>query len=341
MYLAPLNYNIFFKRIFSDKNISKRFLEDFLDVKIKDIDLLPERNNITDESVIEFDFRCKIDDDYVIIDMQQWYKMDVVQRFYLYHALNTGLQLDGLPTKEVLLGKQIRKVRNYGGLAPVITMIWMVHDSLKFRDDYVQFSMSPEVVVEFIKDMKLWKNPDITRILEERENVLRILGNNAKNLNFIQENKLIFMFQQNIIKNKNFGKYERWFEFAEKTRSKENKADDFKEYQDDEIFLEMIKKLRQDALTDEDMKHIKEEEESEALLRFEDKVYEDGKKEGIKEGIKEGEKKVKIETANKLIKKGFTLDDIFEVTELPMTELIKLQDLNNNFSSSGMRELPT
>jgi hypothetical protein len=36
MYLAPLNYDRFFKRVFSHEHIAKRFLEDFLNVTITD-----------------------------------------------------------------------------------------------------------------------------------------------------------------------------------------------------------------------------------------------------------------------------------------------------------------
>jgi len=34
MYLAPLNYDRSFKKVFSDTRIAKRFLEDFFDVVI-------------------------------------------------------------------------------------------------------------------------------------------------------------------------------------------------------------------------------------------------------------------------------------------------------------------
>jgi hypothetical protein len=88
MYLAPLNYDRFFKKIFSDLDIAKRFLEDFLDTKIEMIEMIKNRHAVTDDATyIEFDFRCKIDGAFVIIDMQQWFKADLVQRFYLYHAL--------------------------------------------------------------------------------------------------------------------------------------------------------------------------------------------------------------------------------------------------------------
>ncbi len=72
------------------------------DVKISSLEKLPQQHRMTDDAaIVEFDFRCKIKDAYVIIDMQQWYKPDIVQRFYLYHALNSGLQLEtprGIPS---------------------------------------------------------------------------------------------------------------------------------------------------------------------------------------------------------------------------------------------------
>ncbi|MBU0765470.1 MAG: Rpn family recombination-promoting nuclease/putative transposase, partial [Bacteroidetes bacterium] len=95
MYLAPLNYDRYFKKVFSDIDIAKRFLEDFFDTKIESIELLSQYHKVTDDaSAVEFDFRCKIDNEYVIIDMQQWYKPDIIQRFYVYHAINTALQLE-------------------------------------------------------------------------------------------------------------------------------------------------------------------------------------------------------------------------------------------------------
>ena len=40
-YLAPLNYDRFFKKVFSDTKIAKRFLEDFFEFKIESIEVLP------------------------------------------------------------------------------------------------------------------------------------------------------------------------------------------------------------------------------------------------------------------------------------------------------------
>ena len=73
MYLAPLNYDRYFRKVFSDTGIAKRFLEDFFDTKIDFIELLTPHHKLTDDSAaVEFDFRCRIGEQYVIIDMQQW-----------------------------------------------------------------------------------------------------------------------------------------------------------------------------------------------------------------------------------------------------------------------------
>lgn len=83
MYLVPLNYYKYFKKVFSDLNTAKHFLEDFFEVSIETIELLTVHHKVTNDPVtVEFDFRCKIDSHFVIIDMQQWYKPDVVHRFY-------------------------------------------------------------------------------------------------------------------------------------------------------------------------------------------------------------------------------------------------------------------
>ncbi|MCX6584563.1 MAG: hypothetical protein NT166_30700 [Candidatus Aminicenantes bacterium] len=304
MYLAPLNYDMFFKKVFSDERISKRFLEDFLDVTIEEFEMLKGKHRITDDaSVVEFDFRCKIDNSYVIIDMQQWYKQDIIQRFYVYHAVNTGLQLESLPLKYMTVESapgQARKIKDYKSLEPVLTLIWMAVDQLGFSYDYVGYIMTPEAVLDFIKKEKLWHNANIVELIEERNRILEMAENNTKELGFLGKNRLVFALQHNIVKNKKLEKYVRWFEFAEKTRHGNNKKEDFQEYEGDEIFLEMMKRLNREDLKEEDFVYIEKEKEFwEGVERFERGIYKEafgiglkeGIKEGIKEGLKEGEKK--------------------------------------------------
>jgi hypothetical protein len=74
MYLAPLNYDRFFDRVFSDIEIATHFFQDFLDVEIQEIEPLQRKKKLTDDAAfVEFDYRAKINGEYVILDMQQWY----------------------------------------------------------------------------------------------------------------------------------------------------------------------------------------------------------------------------------------------------------------------------
>lgn len=291
MYLAPINYHRFFVKVFSDERIARKFLEDFLDVEIQEFQVLEDRHRITnDAAAVEFDFRCKIQDSYVIIDMQQWYKPDIVQRFFLYHTLNTALQLEELPLKRFDFPnktKMPKKGKDYRLLAPVYTLIWMVVDTLNFDLDYVSYLMAPELLVDFLNNNRLWREPEIKKLLEERNKVLEVLQNEAKNLDFLPKNRLIFMFQKNIVKNKAMKKYEKWFEFAEKTRNENNAEKDFDAYKGDEIFCEMMRRLRKDTLSDDDFYYIEDQKEAwEEAERLERGFYEDGKKQGRKEGSK-------------------------------------------------------
>ncbi len=370
MFLAPLNYDRFFKKVFSDSKIAKKFLEDFFDIQIETIELLDEIHKLTDNAqTVEFDFRCKIEGKYVIIDMQQWYKTDIIKRFYLYHTVNTALQLEKLPIKSVLtedftteitknkeeLKIIVQNTRDYSRLEPVITLIWMVSDTLHFKDDdFIAYTMAPEIAMDFIKREEFWQNPEIREM--QRKKVLEVLANNNKNLDFLHQNRLIYAFQRNIVKNHKVEKYVRWFEFAEKTRNKENIEAEFAKYLGDDIFMEMMRRLRKDCLSQEDTAYMTNYEEIVSRVkRWEDGVKaeasqeafeegvekgreegrEEGRAEGREEGREEGEKigiKKKAEiTASKLIKMGMSNEEISEITDLTISEIEELRNkLENN-----------
>ncbi len=322
MYLAPLNYDRFFKKVFSDTEISKKFLEDFLGIEIESLEMMGEKHKITDDAAfVEFDFRCKIRDAFVIIDMQQWYKPDVTQRFFLYHALNTGLQLESLPKEKIVIdrvSKKIKKIEDYRLLEPVITLIWMVDDTLGFAgDDYISYAMTPEIVTEFVRNERLWHQPEIVSLLEERAKVMKIMSNNTKDLDFLASNRLMFAFQKNIVKNKKIRKYVRWFEFAERTRNTDNIREDFMEFSGDRVFDEMMIRLDKTALTQEDMEYIRNEKESwDQVIRYERRHYE--------EGIKEGSKRI----AKKLLASGkLDINEIAEISGLSV-EVLKFLEVD-------------
>ena len=258
MYVAPLNLDLFFKKVFSNKRIAKKFLEDLLGITITEIKLLSVDNKMTDDAVtVKFDFRCKINGHYVVIEMQQKYKIDVVKRFYLYHALSTALQLETLkPMKVEKRNGETYMEKNYSGVVPVITIIWMVDDRLGFEDDYVAFTTLPEVAKDFISNEALWEQP-LELILEERKKALKILGNTTKGLDFFTQNRLIYIFQKNIVKKTNsILPYFKWFDFANISRNPDNKEEDFLKFKDDKDMVEVINRLRKDKLTSEEFKYV-------------------------------------------------------------------------------------
>ena len=285
MYLAPLNYDRYFKKVFSDLDIAKHFLQDFLDVKIQSIELMPTRHKVTDDArVVEFDFRCQIADYHVIIDMQQWYKPDVIYRFYAYHSISTALQLEDMPVKSLFTHEgKITDVKDYRTLEPVITIIWMVDDSLGFTDDYVGFTLLPEKAKNFFEETSVWKNEDIENKVKD---ILKSIKNNEKGLQFLQKNRLIFAFQKNIVRNEKFAPYSRWFTLAEKSLKTDNEKAEFQEYLKDEVLKKLMQRLLKSTLSDEDLAYIKDYEEVKASIqRYIDGVLDEGREAGIDEGI--------------------------------------------------------
>jgi hypothetical protein len=257
MFLASLNLDVFFKKVFSNKKIAKKFLEDFFNVKITEIKLLATDHKVTnDATVIRFDYRCKINGKYVVIEMQQKYKTDVNKRFYLSHCLGTVLQLETLEPKVITkLNGETYTEKHYGGLEPVITLIWMVDDTFGFTEDFIAFTTLPEAAKDFIANDNLWEQP-LEVILKERGKTLKILNNNTKDLDFFSKNRLIYAFQKNIILNKLLTAYFKWFDFAHKSHNLNNVEEDFSQYNNDEIMAEVIKRLRKDRLAPKEYQFI-------------------------------------------------------------------------------------
>jgi hypothetical protein len=181
-------------------------------------------------------------------------------------------------------------------------------------------------VTDFIKNERLWHKPEIIEILEERARVLEILDNQNKDIDFLSKNRLIFLLQRNIVKNKTNAKYRKWFEFAQKTKNPDNKEEDFQEYMDDEIFVEIMKRINKKELSQDDFLYIENETEiREEMERYERGIYEDAKKEVEKKAEQKAEKKKVFEIAGKLKAKGFADEIIAEVTGLNREEITQLK----------------
>ena len=337
MYLAPLNYDRFFKKVFSDLKIAKRFLEDFFDITIEEITTLPTKHKITDDATaVEFDFRCKVNDQYIIIDMQQWYKSDVVKRFYAYHSLNTVLQLEKIQDKSIELDtNKVKNVKDYHQLTPVITLIWFSDDTLGFSEDFIAYVLTSDAIHEFIQNKHLWKAENLIEILQEREKCLAILNNQTRSLDFITKNKLVYVFQKNVARNPKFTKYKPWFELAEKSRDKNNEKTWFNEYLKDEIFAEVIKRISMEKLESSEWEYVHDMNEyMDKILRYRYTLKEELREEVIKEVteeiISETKEKTAIETlintAVKSIQAGLTDDMIASITGLPIETIQALRE---------------
>ena len=333
MFLVPLNYDRFFKKVFSDLFIAKSFLEDFLAVKIQEIERLPDKHRITDDAApVEFDFRCKIADRFVMVEMQQWHKQDVVERFYLYHCLNTSLQSEDLPLKRLSFGKdgQTRKIADYGQLQPAITIIWLVHDTLGTQANTLRRSMLPEETLEFIQDDGLWENTaDWNDVKTRRDEVLNIVSNNAKGLGFLQRNRLIFALQKNIVHQIHHGKahpkYARWFSLADKTLNENNDESDFSEFEQEEdfksVYLKIKKRLSKKGLTLEEEDYLTSEVQVQREIQagfegIEKHARREGLEQGMAEGLEKGLQKGLAEGLEKGLQKGETRGALRMILEM-------------------------
>ena len=310
MFVVSLNLDIFFKKVFSNKRLAKAFLEDFFGVKITDIKLLRTDYKVTDDAtVVRFDYRCKINGKYVVIEMQQKYKTDVNKRFYLSHCLGTALQLETLEPKVVtkLDGKTYTE-KNYGDLKPVITLVWMVDDTLNFKEDFIAFTTLPEATKDFVANNELWKQP-LDIIIKEREKTLKILNNDTKDLDFFSQNRLIYAFQKNIVANKLLTKYFKWFDVAYKSRNTNNTEEDFSQYNDDDIMAEVIKRIKKDKLTTQEYKFISDMPLYEAYYVNMQREFEEKAEKKVRLAERKADQKVqaadqKVQTEHQKLLKG-------------------------------------
>ncbi len=86
------------------------------------------------------------------------------------------------------------------------------------------------------------------------------------------KNRLIYAFQKNIVKNKKFSKYFKWFELAEKSRNKNNRKEDFINFEEDKILMAVINRIRTDNLKTEEFQYIEDYEEFRCQVKIHDEV---------------------------------------------------------------------
>jgi hypothetical protein len=91
-------------------------------------------------------------------------------------------------------------------------------------------------------DDAIWRQ-DKENILEARNKILSVADTIKEKFGFHAQNRLIYVFQKNVVKNKSDKPYVQWFEFAQKTLKDNNKESDFQSYLNNLIFSRMIQRL--------------------------------------------------------------------------------------------------
>jgi hypothetical protein len=264
-----------------------------------------------------------------------------VRRFYLYHCASTALQLEDLPEKKLPIETQDARVKDkdYKKVEPVLTLVWMVDDSLQFKENFAAYTTAPETTIDFVHDVNLWAKKDLSELMQKREIVLETLENRHKDLHFLQQNRLIFMFQHNIVNDNKFTKYRKWFEFAEKTRNKKNQAADFTPFKKEDIFKDIMRIILKKSLDLSDIDYIETEDEHITLVnRYREGIREDAFAEGMEKGMEKGiekgnEKGIEIGETKKTIKgiekallRGkLSVEEIAEDFEISVEFVIEIQ----------------
>lgn len=158
-----------------------------------------------------------------------------------------------------------------------------------FKEDFVSFSLLPDDLMKFIQAASFWENNNSEASAKERKRILDILSNKTKQIDFLSKNKLVYIFQKNIVKNQSNSKYFAWFEFAEKTKDENNVKDDFEKYETDKIFKEIMKRINKEVLQEEDFQYITDYAQFREEFRVhEESVYKNAWREGKEIGREEG-----------------------------------------------------
>ena len=177
-----------------------------------------------------------------------------------------------------------------------------------------------------------------------------MLNNESKGIDFLAKNRLIYIFQKNIVKNKKISKYFDWFELAEKTKDKENEENDFIKYKKNKTFMAVIQRINKDKLESEDftyiddyekfviqnklhedvlIKNLSKELRRELTQEVRKEVTQEVRKEVTQEVRKEVTQEVRIEGVKEGIlttliaayEEGLALDLIAKITKLPIEKV--------------------
>ncbi len=176
------------------------------------------------------------------------------------------------------------------------------------------------------------------------------MNNNAKELDFLPQNRLIYAFQKNIVKNKKYSKYFKWFDLAQKTANKNNTKDDFVLYEKDEILMKVIRRINMETMKPYESEYIDDYNETLKEIELWNKtmreeimkeVKEDIREESIKEGREEGREKGKEEALELIVisahEEGLTPPLIAAITKLPIEKVVQIIEKHKSQLKNGAK----
>jgi hypothetical protein len=201
---------------------------------------------------------------------------------------------------------------------------------LGFEKDFIAYTTLPEAAKDFITDTKLWEQP-FENIIAERKKNVEIIGNKTKGLDFFTRNRMIYVFQKNIVKNKRIDlPYFKWFDVANKSRIPNNKEEDFSNYKNDKDMAEVINRIRKDKLPLEEFKYVSDlfmYDIYTAKLKKDHKIEMTTQKKLTKQAVEQERQKNKllqIKLAKTLLSQEQTIPMIAEALDISIEETKEL-----------------
>ncbi|ALG68791.1 PD-(D/E)XK nuclease family transposase [Beggiatoa leptomitoformis] len=281
--VAPLKFGVVFKHAFSQVTVFKNFVKDVIDIDINIDKVHTEYEYPTQIGFVKskYDLFAEDVEKRIIVEIQHIKEEDFFDRFLYYHLIS--------------LVEQIGTYQKYQFEKTVYTIV--VLTSLP-RDKSVQFSCA-------VSDM----SP---------------IDEHGKKHN-IYPHRLIFLCPR-LVNEDTPVNVKTWLELIEDSLDGKLEEDKFTAQK----FKDILNAIHQQRIDPALLAQIKDEAAWEDVKREERKEgfeagvqlgLQQGLQEGEKRGEKQGERRKALETAQKMLSKGFSLKEVVELTGLSETDL--------------------
>ena len=287
--IVPTNDYVF-KKLFGEEK-DKIILISFLNALFKEYDFLPYIEDLTiknSETTKSYDVEKQSRLDIKAkIDNETYIDIEMQNRSY-FDLIDRGIYYCSK-----ILAEETIKGRNYK--YPKVVSIWVINDELD--SDNPHFKRKNPIEVD--------KHITIPGAIDKDY----ILTSDKVTIVYIYLKKFKDGLYHEEIEN--------WIKFVNNYENYNTYDAGIKEAK------EKLSKLRYDDETLTVIKSIEEKEMDNEAAKYNShqKGLEEGLKKGIKKGLKEGEKKGKIEIAKNMLKKGYKIEDIAEISGLSIEEI--------------------